>query len=620
MIVTVFLFGCGDLDLALSSGKAYKVNALINGRSLDECAILSNESRISPYFDFNVKGDPDISSLVIYIKDYMGKGIGVRTRYKFPVQDDADTGENIAETGAGTASTTENSDSQAVFSGEGGNGGTTSTTEGGEALKEVGTVSTTTAEVSTEEGEAASVIESGTESVTATEKIPEPLESIISVKNLDDELPDIALNSDTAPGFYRIVFEVIAVNGALLNSVEKPFFYLSDMELTVNGIISYIPGVSLSSGIVPPGEKIMLQAYINASPAIEPYVIWYNGKQQIGEGFVNKGASRIFWSAPAQTGFQDIRVEVFPFDPTKHISTMHGISHTVSLPVSNRSGRDGYYAGREVQMSRWYRLWGTLTDTKDPVSIGALLERADDEEVPLWFPVFSTYGLAVGANDRYKLPDSLFKYVKSGEGSAEILFRFVPWNTAVEKPVLRAELHGKDRDGTERLCVVQLSLLENRLVLQAFCNDQVFETWPSLPLDGIDFVPAAVDFQFFENNIVVSMGLENDKTKSIDAWERLTVNNFVPNGEGSVWFGGRFETEAPEISEASVSSEDSVSAVITEIALLYNEISPALEPVETEESEENLAEKTENTEDQTPEISTEESLPTDDAQIAVSGH
>jgi hypothetical protein len=231
-------------------------------------------------------------------------------------------------------------------------------------------------------------------------------------------------------------------------------------------------------------------------------------------------------------------------------------------------------------MSRWYRLWGNLADTKDPVSIGAALARVEEGE-PLWLPVFSTYGLAVGANDMYKLPDSLFKYIKPNEGSAEIIFRFVPRNSAeAEKPLLRAELRGADSEGNESLCTVQLSLTGNTIVLQAALNDEILETRPSLPLDGLDFVSAAIDFQFFENRIVVSVGLENAKTKTVDAWERLAVD-FTPNGESGIRFGAAFEPEDPA---------DSLSAVITEIALFYNEISPALEPVEDEEAEKNPTE------------------------------
>jgi hypothetical protein len=616
LIVGALLFGCGDLDLALSSGKAYKVNALINGLSLDQCAVLSRESRISPYFDFNVKGDPDIASLVIYIKDYMGKETGFRVQYNFLTQDT----ENTEETDTASIADTEDDGVQDTVSGEDADDDTIPTMGAGTASTTDDNISTDDATVPADSG-TLSVIESGTESVTETENVnitenpPEPFEKIISVKNLGDELPEITLGPDMALGFYSIVFEVIALNGTLLNSVEKPFFYLAGKEFAIKGITSYIPGVSSSSSIVPAGEKIMLQVDIDADPDIEPYVIWYNGKHQIGEGFAHDGAYRIFWNAPAQNVFQDIRVEVFPFDPTRDISTIRGISHTVSLSVSNRHDRNGYYADMEVQMSRWYRLWGNLADTKDPVSISALLARMDDRE-PLWFPVFSTYGLALGANDLYKLPDSLFKYVKQGEGSAEIVFRLVPVdNTAVEKPVFRADLQGKDGEGNESVCVIQLSLFENTLLLQASRNDEILEIRPSLPLDGLDFVPAAIDFQFFEDRIVVSMGIENVETNSIDTWERLTVD-FVPNGEGSVWFGGFLKTEEPADSEAVATNEkpaDSVSAVITEIALLYNEISPALEPVQDEESEEEIL--TESTEEQRQEPSSEELF--DDEQLVI---
>ncbi|MDR3356117.1 MAG: hypothetical protein LBO04_02905 [Spirochaetaceae bacterium] len=595
-ILGALFSGCGDLDLALSSGKAYKVNALINGLSLDECAILSKESRISPYFDFNARGDPDIASLVIYFKDYMGKEAGTRMRYNFSIQDKVDTDTDTLETDSGAKGDGWVDEP----SGETTGGGTASTTEdaaassAGDVSYEVpadsGTLSTVPADSGT-----VSVIESETESVPAENSAPDSFENIIVVKNLDDELPALSPGANMTLGFYSIVFEVIASSGTLLNSVERPFFYLADRKLTVDGIVSYIPGVSSSSGIVPPGEKIMLQANISASGDIDPYVIWYNGKQHIGEGLVREGAYRIFWNAPAQTGFQDIRVEVFPFNPALSIPAIRGISHTVSLPVSSRHGRNGYYGDREVQMSRWYRLWGNLTDAKDPVSIGALLTGADERD-PVWLPVFNTYGLALGANDAYKFPDSLFKYVKPNEGSAEIMFRFAPsGNTAVEKPLLLADLPGEDTEGNETQCKIRLYLFENSLILEAAVNDEILEARPLLMFDGGGFVQTAIDFQFFDEHIVVSIGLENVKTHCIDTWERLTVD-FIPNGEGRVRFGGFFETENPA---------DTVSAVITEIALFYNEISPALEPAEDEDAEKDPEEKV-------PETPPEKLLPKND--------
>ncbi|MDR2444955.1 MAG: hypothetical protein LBD44_03350 [Spirochaetaceae bacterium] len=165
LIVAVLFFGCGDLDLALSSGKTYKVNALVNGLSLDECAILSNESRVLPYLDFNVKGDPDIASLVIYLKDYMGKEAGFRTRYNFAVQGNTDTasGEDIMETDAGadSASITEDDGSQTAFSGEDANSYTVPTTDGGTASTDGYTTPTTDSGTASTDGYTAPTTDSG---------------------------------------------------------------------------------------------------------------------------------------------------------------------------------------------------------------------------------------------------------------------------------------------------------------------------------------------------------------------------------------------------------------------------------------------------------------------------
>jgi hypothetical protein len=78
--IAALLAACGDLNMTLSSGRVYKVAALVNGVSLDECAILSAQSRISPYFDMNIKDDPDGASLVIYLKNYLGKPTGFNIR------------------------------------------------------------------------------------------------------------------------------------------------------------------------------------------------------------------------------------------------------------------------------------------------------------------------------------------------------------------------------------------------------------------------------------------------------------------------------------------------------------------------------------------------------------
>lgn len=429
-------------------------------------------------------------------------------------------------------------------------------------------------------------VSAGTESAADSElaDLPQiensavPQEILITVESFADDLPPLSLSEDLPTGFYTIVFEVAASNGTVFNSIEKPFFYIAGKKLVVEDIISYLPGVSPTMRIVPPGEKVLLEASINADSALDTYIVWYNGKHQISEGYVADGAGRIFWTAPKQTGFQVVNIEVFPFNPSdKQGFGIRGLTHSVSLPLSARHGRTSHFERLEAQASRWYRLWGNTADAKDPSSAASKLVAADGTE-ELWLPVSGTYGLSVGTNDVYKLPGSFFRMIKKGEGSGEILLRFAPLGYAVsEKPILRAEL----RDESDSVCVIRLSLLEDSLVLSAAHNEEVLQTRLPVTVDGGSFINAAIDFQFFEESLSVSIGLESVETGEIESWETLSAA-FVPSGAGSLQFGFSDDDDDGEAS-------DSASVVVTEIAVLYNEVSPAA--VITTEDEESAVEE-----------------------------
>jgi hypothetical protein len=390
-----------------------------------------------------------------------------------------------------------------------------------------------------------------------------PQEILITVESFENELPPLSLSEDLPTGFYTIVFEVAASNGTVLNSIEKPFFYIAGKKLVIEDIISYLPGVSSTMRIVPPGEKVLLEANINADSALDTYIVWYSGKQRINEGYVADGAGRMLWTAPKQTGFQVVNVEVFPFNPTdKQGFGIRGLAHSVSLPLSARHGRTSHFERLEAQASRWYRLWGSTADAKDPSSAASKLAAADGAE-ERWLPVSGTYGLAVGTNDVYKLPGSFFRLIKKDEGSGEILLRFAPVGKALsETPILRAEL----RDDADGACFIRLSLLEDSLLLSTAYNEEVLQTRLPVTFDGDGFINAAVDFQLFEESLSVSIGLENTETGEIESWESIDVA-LVPSGTGSLQFGAYADGD-DEVA-------DSASVVVTEIAVLYNEVSPA---------------------------------------------
>jgi hypothetical protein len=590
----IFLFGCGDLDLALSSGRLYTVNAAVNGLTLDECAIIQKESKLSPYFDFNVKDDPDVHSLVVYIKDRAGTKIGPGVQYKLPAAN-AESADTDAADGENQDASGENGNEKDSAGGEPGADGFLAAETGpsdGVFTTETGKTGSSDDSLAaeTEETETGGDIPAGTESgppdaVSAAESVPAQTggelqaDMVVVVKDFDSGLPDLTFGGDLLKyGAYTIVFEIIATNGAVLNHIEKPFFYLAGRKFAIKEVVSFLPGISTATRIVPPGEKIMLEAGIEADASIDPYVIWYNGKQRISEGLVSDGENRILWTAPDQNVFQNIRAEIFPFDPNKEVFFIPGLSCSVSLPVSQRHGRSGYYSESEARLSRWYRLWGTLDDQKAPSSTVSLLARTD-EGTARWLPVSGTYGLAIGADDAYRLPDSFFSRIRRGEGSGEILFLFAPQNgKAADGTILQAVLQGHyAEDENDSVCHLWLSVYTDSLVLNTVGADGTLLT-QQVPFPFADeniFVPASVDFQFSETGTTVSIGVGNIETGEIEQWESLEID-FIADGEGSVQFGGSFDLPVQTDEPAGA-----YPGILNEIALRYNEISPVAPPPPT---------------------------------------
>ncbi|MDR0410287.1 MAG: hypothetical protein LBH18_07845, partial [Spirochaetaceae bacterium] len=604
--LTAFIAGCGELDMALSSSKVYKVNAMINGLSLDECSILSNNSEISPYFDFNIRSDPDIVALGVYLKDAKGKETGLRVIYALPGHNPANwTEEETANTD--TAKTPENQTEEQPTPE---NGGDTPAGELPETPSEPESSAGLTAETPTEDnrelpaddgekqagdtpentgfnGENDNTVPETTAENNENTAVPSDYETnrppssrytsgteTITVEDFYSELPMLILGSNLPAGFYTIVFDVISSNGTVLNSVEKPFYYIAGEKLKIENIISHLPGVSTTARIVPPGEKVLLEAVVQAGAGLNPYIIWYNGKEKIGEGFASDGADYIFWTSPSQNGFQNIRLEVFPFDPSKHYPVMRGISRSISLPVSQRHGRDGYYAGSEIQLSRWYQLWGNLKDARDPANNAMKLVKSEDADI-CWQPAAGSYGLVINAKDSYKLPGEFFKYIQKNEGSGELLFRFLPVPGADGSPLLTAILYDADYKTS---CTVLISLTGEAVALNVVYKDETLKAETPLIFDEDGFVSAALDFQFFEESITVSLGVETPEAKSIETWNSVPLD-FIAGGKGYIQFGGADNALVADNTPLNM------TAVLTEIATLYPAVSPAFTPVEEEKTE-----------------------------------
>jgi hypothetical protein len=81
LILTAFLSGCDAMDDLFIPSDTYKVSAQVNNVSLDECSFVSRNGKIRPYFEKPVSNDPDVTSLLVFMKNSKGDVIGPKVMY-----------------------------------------------------------------------------------------------------------------------------------------------------------------------------------------------------------------------------------------------------------------------------------------------------------------------------------------------------------------------------------------------------------------------------------------------------------------------------------------------------------------------------------------------------------
>jgi hypothetical protein len=81
LVILAFFGSCDDMESFFPSAGTYKMNVEVNGISLDECSFISSNDKIYPYFEESVSKDPDISALVVFLRNSSGEIAGNKIRY-----------------------------------------------------------------------------------------------------------------------------------------------------------------------------------------------------------------------------------------------------------------------------------------------------------------------------------------------------------------------------------------------------------------------------------------------------------------------------------------------------------------------------------------------------------
>lgn len=586
------------MDSVFSSGGTYyRVNAMVNKNSLESYSIIRKGDEIHPYFVNSVNNDPDIMGLTVFLQTLSGQIVSSKVQYTLEDENkEEDQGEFdlLPEFGPETPGAGEETPllSAEVPAGEGGDQGAPET--GGESAEtgappETGEAGNQTVPEAGGEpaGEAPSP---GTAEGSAGEGAPEssppeetaqdepqnraetsqepgpaadsgPQETVIHVRELDRDLPAFPLPENLEIGRYIMVFQILGAKDILYKS-EIPFYFLEDAELVLEDISSFLPGVSSGAHLIPPGIKIMLEAMVDSDSRLDPYLIWYSGKKVIGQGRLADGANYLFWTAPRQTGFQTLRVEVFPFQP---FQTTRGMIKELSLPISAKYENLGYFSDTADQSNLWYKFEGDLQDTKAQMDTRKALAAQGNRRVH-WLPKGGIYGLVVGPDDIYQLPGSPFALPEKERGKGRILLRFKPLaGGTVFKGVFRPSRNTPD------VLETRLSYYNGALVFDITLESEEYERIAiPVPAGAEDFIAAAVNFEIRNDRFIAQL--------EIESLGKVTEKTIVPlptplSGLGTFQLGERLQpgsgdTEGQNASYAQVNSRLPVF-ILDELAVLY---------------------------------------------------
>ena len=461
LTVLLLLTGCGVMDGIMPSGGTYKVNARVNDLPIDEFSIFNSSAKIQPYFDNAVSNDPDVTALMVFLRNSRGDVTGWKVVYT--VDDEADQ-ELPPESGFDQSNYREDQDIQETEQDSNENANASDYID----LNEDDNNSNGNEDENEEDGENTITEENTSKDletvIVETQQNEIPYKNgdqlIIKVKNLDDDLPYFPIPSDLPMGRYILVSQVMR-GDQILHKNEKPFYFLANANFSFDGIEVHRSGIAENRQLISKGTVLMLEAKLDFDSRLDPYIVWYNGRKIISEGNFSQGTGNLLWKTPEQTGFSSIRAEIFPVANRQGLA---GFVKDISILVSSRTQDMHYIREDSPNLLHWYLLEGDLNDVKMNASADNAIKKAYINPLmenipPRWMPSNGIFGLAAGFNNAYSLPGVSFQNNADNVNSSEswqILSRFKPLNNGV---ILSVQF------GSSSDAVMNLSLEENNLIL-----------------------------------------------------------------------------------------------------------------------------------------------------------
>jgi hypothetical protein len=358
----------------------------------------------------------------------------------------------------------------------------------------------------------------------------EAVSSFLYTSEIKDGLPPFILPEDLAPGPYMMIFTVMGHDKQIIAKAEKAIYYLADKPCELEDIKVYYPGVS-ATHLIPPGTMVLLEASVFAGNGLDPYIVWYSGRERIGGGKLSEGAGRLLWEIPNQSGFVRIRAEALPFPPIGGQNpqsaysaagpVLKGKVRELSIPVSLKGEIGSALApvieaaetGGEKALQYYYQFAGNLKDSKSAEKSGELVPVKADakEETPadppsLWLASGTLYGLQIGPENIYRSPAFPLETTPGNTGHFSFIFHLKPMADGVLFDVSLGEAG------------MELSRKEGKATLTVTVGEQ------SETLDAE--IPAGEEFITLPVDIALKAAAETNNALQdyVDEGSRLTVN------------------------------------------------------------------------------------------------
>jgi len=500
LAIPALLCGCGPMDSILPSTGTYKINFNINDATLNELSFFNSNDKIYPFFEESVSNDPDVTALVVFLRNTRGNTVGWRVIYTIEgtITEKEDEGDNLSpEPPPSPQGSTLNEDSpqEPPLNPQGSPQGNTQD-QGSpqsdflEDTEEELAEALTENELPDEEEDLPPVI---VEIEDNQDSYKDGDELVIVVKSLDGVLPVFPLPNNLSVGHYTLVSHIMSGKD-ILQKIEKSIYYMGRTAFSYDGIRIHLPGIAEGAQVIPKGMVVMLETVLDFDSRLNPYIIWYSGRRKIDEGYFSDGAGYLLWKAPEQSGFFSLRAEIFPVD---NFDGLSGYLKEISLLVSSKTIDVNFVSEDIPQLLHWYTLDGNLKDSKMASSVEREL-NTDARNDPKWAGVNGTYGLLTGSQDVFSLPNVLI--TNDGTETWQMLFRFKPLNDGVILSV---------RFSNYADIFMNLKVEDHNLVLESVSPTNTVSQIHALP-EQDSFIKAGVVFSILPDMLRANINIVGD--------------------------------------------------------------------------------------------------------------